>query len=46
VNVGTATPVTESAPAERLKQAKQLFEQGLIDKETYDRKVKEITDSI
>ena len=46
VNVGTATPVAESAPAERLKQAKQLSEQGLIDKETYDRKVKEITDSI
>ncbi len=31
---------------ERLKQVKQLFDQGLIDKENYDRKVKEIVDSI
>ncbi len=31
---------------ERLKQVKQLLDQGLIDKENYDRKVKEIVDSI
>ena len=31
---------------ERLKQVKQLLDQGLIDKESYDRKVKEIVDSI
>jgi hypothetical protein len=32
--------------AERLKQVKQLFDQGLINKEDYDKKVKEILDSI
>ena len=39
---------TQSKPgaADRLKQVKQLFEQGLINKEDYDRKVKEIMDSI
>jgi hypothetical protein len=34
------------APAERLKQVKQLFDQGLISKEDYDKKVKEIVDSL
>lgn len=33
-------------PAERIKQIKQLMEQGLIDKEEYDRRVKEILDAI
>jgi hypothetical protein len=29
-----------------LKQVKQLFDQGLINKEEYDQKVKEIMDSL
>lgn len=43
-----AKPAAQNKPGadERLKQVKQLFDQGLIDKETYDRKVKEIVDSI
>ncbi len=43
-----ARPAAQNKPGadERLKQIKQLFDQGLIDKETYDRKVKEIVDSI
>jgi alpha-L-fucosidase len=32
--------------AERLKQVKQLYDQGLIGKEDYDKKVKEIVDSL
>jgi hypothetical protein len=32
--------------AERLKQVKSLFEQGLISKEDYDKKVKEIMDTL
>jgi len=35
-----------SAPADRIKQIKQLMEQGLIDKQEYDRRVKEILDAI
>jgi len=35
-----------STPADRIKQIKQLMEQGLIDKEEYDRRVKEILDAI
>jgi methionine synthase II (cobalamin-independent) len=31
---------------ERLKKAKALYEQGLISKEDYDKKVKEIVDSL
>jgi len=31
---------------ERLKQVKSLYEQGLINKEDYDKKVKEIMDSL
>ena len=34
------------SPADRLKQAKSLFDQGLINKEDYDKKVKEIMDSL
>lgn len=43
-----ARPAAQNKPSadERLKQVKQLFDQGLIDKEIYDRKVKEIVDSI
>jgi carboxyl-terminal processing protease len=41
------SPSNPSKPAaERLKQVKALFEQGLISKEDYDRKVKEIMDSL
>ena len=32
--------------AERLKKVKALYDQGLINKEDYDRKVKEIMDSL
>jgi hypothetical protein len=43
-----ARPSAQNKPGadERLKQVKQLLDQGLIDKESYDRKVKEIVDSI
>jgi hypothetical protein len=37
---------TKPPPAERLKQVKQLYEQGLINKEDYDKKVKEIMDAL
>jgi len=44
------TPAPEShgtsTPADRIKQIKQLMEQGLIDKEEYDRRVKEVLDAI
>ena len=40
-----AAPAKPSA-ADRLKQVKQLFDQGLINKEDYDKKVKEIMDSL
>ena len=33
-------------PTERLKKLKELFDQGLINKEDYDKKVKEIIDSL
>jgi hypothetical protein len=42
-----ATAPAETKPAaERLKQVKALFDQGLINKEDYDKKVKEIMDSL
>jgi len=41
-NPAPATP----NPADRIKQIKQLMEQGLIDKQEYDRRVKEILDAI
>ena len=34
------------SPTDRLKQVKSLFDQGLINKEDYDKKVKEIMDSL
>jgi len=40
------TNSSPSAPADRIKQIKQLLEQGLIDKQEYDRRVKEILDAI
>ena len=36
----------ERAAVERLKQTKQLYEQGLISKEDYDKKMKAIMDSL
>jgi len=46
----TPTPPPETqatpSPADRIKQIKQLMEQGLIDKSEYDRRVKEILDAI
>jgi hypothetical protein len=45
-----AAPPTDNTgkpdAAERLKKVKALFEQGLINKEDYDQKVKEIMDSL
>ena len=47
---GRAAPVRTAVPeltaVERLKQTKQLFEQGLISKEDYDKKMKAIMDSL
>ena len=37
---------TNPPGAERLKQVKTLFDQSLIKKEDYDKKVKEIIDSL
>lgn len=39
-------PQAPPNPTERIKQIKQLMEQGLIDKPEYDRRVKEILDAI
>ena len=41
-----AAPETTGKPStvERIKQIKQLLDQGLINKEDYDRKIKEITE--
>ena len=41
-------PATDVKPsgAERLKQVKSLYDQGLISKEDYEKKVKEIVDSL
>jgi len=36
----------KSDPAARMRQLKQLFDQGLIGKEDYDRKTKEIIDAL
>jgi alpha-L-fucosidase len=40
----TTAPAAKPDAAERLKKVKALFDQGLINKEEYDKKVKEITD--
>lgn len=39
-------PESRPSAADRLKQVKSLYEQGLINKEDYDKKVKEIMDSL
>jgi hypothetical protein len=36
----------QPSAADRLKQLKSLYDQGLINKEDYDRKSKEILDSL
>jgi DNA-directed RNA polymerase subunit RPC12/RpoP len=41
-----ASPQNKPSAADRLRQVKQLFDQGLINKEDYDKKVKEIMDSL
>ena len=49
VDVLPAPPADNTAKpdaAERLKKLKSLFDQGLINKEDYDKKVKEIMDSL
>lgn len=49
VDVLPAPPTDNSGkpdPAERLKKLKSLFDQGLINTEDYDKKVKEIMDSL
>jgi hypothetical protein len=45
-NPAPSVPATQPAAADRLKQVKELYEKGLITKEDYDRKVKEILDSL
>ena len=44
----TTTDVSSAKPdaSERLKKVKALFDQGLISKEDYDKKVKEVVDSL
>jgi alpha-L-fucosidase len=42
----TTAPAAKPDAAERLKKVKALYDQGLISKEDYDRKVKEIMDSL
>jgi hypothetical protein len=49
VDILSAPPTDNSVKpdaAERLKKVKSLYDQGLINKEDYDRKVKEIMDSL
>ena len=49
VDVVPAPPADNSGKpdaAERLKKIKALYDQGLINKEDYDKKVKEIMDSL
>jgi len=49
IDAATPPPVDSIAKpdaAERLKKMKALYDQGLINKEDYDKKVKEIMDSL
>jgi hypothetical protein len=41
-----AAPDAKPDAAERLKKIKSLYEQGLINKEDYEKKVKEIMDAL
>ncbi len=43
---GAPAPVAKPDAGERLKTLKSLYDQGLINKEDYDKKVKEIIDSL
>jgi len=47
-DIQTTPPDSAPKPSatERLKQVKQLYDQGLINQEDYDKKVKEIMDSL
>jgi hypothetical protein len=42
----TTAPAAKPDAATRLKQVKALYDQGLINKDDYDKKVKEIMDSL
>jgi alpha-L-fucosidase len=42
----TSMPTAKPDAAERLKQVKSLYDQGLINKDDYDKKVKAIMDSL
>jgi alpha-L-fucosidase len=42
----TTAPAAKPDAAERLKKVKALYDQGLINKEDYDKKVKEIMDAL
>ncbi len=44
--LGVEEATTKFTAAERIKQAKELLEQGLMNKADYDKKVKEIIDSL
>jgi hypothetical protein len=46
VTPAAAPPPAKPETAERLKQLKSLYDQGLISREDYDRKVKEILDPL
>lgn len=46
VNMAPTNSAAKPDAAERLKKVKSLFDQGLINKEDYDKKVKEIMDSL
>lgn len=44
--IGSPADTPKADPAERLKKLKSLYEQGLINQDDYDKKVKEIMDSL
>lgn len=45
-SAGSDGETTKLTAAERIKQAKELLAQGILSKEAYDKKVKEIVDSL
>jgi hypothetical protein len=45
-NPPSSAPAAKPTAAERLKQVKELHDKGLINQEDYDKKVKEILDSL
>jgi hypothetical protein len=42
----TTPAAAQPSSAERLKQVRSLYDQGLINKDDYDKKVKQILDSM